>query len=371
MKLISASLLFLILSGCATYAVDRYSNSADTVNELKNYQGAGVSVGAFTATTPARNSLMCRAVGPVKTPDGEPFENFLRNALIAELKLADVYLENGGVAITANLDKIQFDSFSGTWDIGLQLKSAAGDDFSVAETYHYTTSIIAYAACGQTAQAMMPAVQNLISKIVKHQRFARLQPAEKQPVKEPSQRQLASLAFYGAAEEEVTNGSYDRDLWAKALVEVEGDETRRKARYIELRAIQLQRQQQPSDTLSAGVASQVAVEQAVKILDLSGTYTSVTTGRKGQLTKFPNPTVNLVQQGNKINGSYGRAGGAHLGRIYGEIDGDYIRFDWYAADGNYGNGKWEVDAEGKMLEGKWSSFTAQSGDGVWKLIRMQ
>jgi hypothetical protein len=46
-------------------------------------------------------------------------------------------------------------------------------------------------------------------------------------------------AYYGEAEQEITAGTYDKNLWARALVEVEGDEQKRKARYIELRAEEL------------------------------------------------------------------------------------------------------------------------------------
>jgi hypothetical protein len=49
----------------------------------------------------------------------------------------------------------------------------------------------------------------------------------------------SALAFYGQAEKEIVSGSYDANLWAKAFVLVEGDEQKRKAKYIELRAQQL------------------------------------------------------------------------------------------------------------------------------------
>lgn len=46
-------------------------------------------------------------------------------------------------------------------------------------------------------------------------------------------------AYYGQAEQEIIAGTYNLNLWARALVEVEGDEQKRKARYIELRAAEL------------------------------------------------------------------------------------------------------------------------------------
>jgi hypothetical protein len=45
--------------------------------------------------------------------------------------------------------------------------------------------------------------------------------------------------YYAEAEQEITAGTYDQNLWSRALVQVEGDEQKRVAKYIELRAEQL------------------------------------------------------------------------------------------------------------------------------------
>ena len=50
--------------------------------------------------------------------------------------------------------------------------------------------------------------------------------------------------YYALAEQEVTSGSIDAGLWAKALVNVKGNEDSRKAEYIKMRAKQLQKQNQ-------------------------------------------------------------------------------------------------------------------------------
>ena len=50
------------------------------------------------------------------------------------------------------------------------------------------------------------------------------------------------LQYYGQAEDEVVSGTYDKNLWAKALIMVEGDEQKRKYTYIKLRAKQLHEQ---------------------------------------------------------------------------------------------------------------------------------
>ena len=82
-------LVAILSAGCSTYAADRYAISMDSQTELKQIavssQGQGISVDKFTATEPGQTEIACRAVGPIKTPDGETFEAFIREALIDQL----------------------------------------------------------------------------------------------------------------------------------------------------------------------------------------------------------------------------------------------------------------------------------------------
>ena len=167
-------ILALFVSGCSTYAANRYSISVDNVTTLKKISGTQLNVGQFTATKPGLTEIMCRGVGPIKTPDGETFENYIRKAFIDELKLSELYSENAPVTLTGNLDNINFSSNSGTWDLSLTIKSSNGKVLSVSETYSFKTSFYGETACNQTAQALMPAVQDLISKIIKHPEFSLL-----------------------------------------------------------------------------------------------------------------------------------------------------------------------------------------------------
>ena len=47
--------------------------------------------------------------------------------------------------------------------------------------------------------------------------------------------------YYGRAEQEINDGTFDKGLWAKALVAAEGKEELRKVEYIKFRAIHLQK----------------------------------------------------------------------------------------------------------------------------------
>ena len=156
-----------VLVGCSTFAGHRYSISADNVTALRNLKGHKINVGPFSSSKPNLRVIVCRAFGPIKTPDGETFEYYIRKALIDELKMASVYSPNSRVTLTGHLNNIDLTSFgSGGWDISLTIKSSNGKIVTVEEHYVFTTSFIGETACDQTAQALMPAVQNLLGKLV-------------------------------------------------------------------------------------------------------------------------------------------------------------------------------------------------------------
>lgn len=173
-KIILASMVVMLISGCSTYSISRYSISTDNVMALRSLNGKTLNVGSFTASTPGQKEIMCRGVGPIKTPDGEPFSDFVRKALVDELKISNIYSQTSDIAITGNLDSIDFSSATGNWNLTLSIKSSNGRSMTVAESYAFTSSFYGETACNQTAQAFMPAVQNLVGKIVKSSEFSEL-----------------------------------------------------------------------------------------------------------------------------------------------------------------------------------------------------
>ncbi|RQW17135.1 hypothetical protein EHS17_15805, partial [Rhodobacteraceae bacterium CH30] len=166
-------------AGCSTYAVPRYSVSADTVAALRSIGNVKVDVGAFVDAEPKSandrpGELMCRAVGPIKTPDGETYAEYVRKALISELIIADIYDDNGSIELTGKIAELDFDSTGGTWSAGLDLESSNGQKLSVRETYKYQTSFYGETACNQTAQAGLGAIQEAIKSAVMHKDFRAL-----------------------------------------------------------------------------------------------------------------------------------------------------------------------------------------------------
>jgi hypothetical protein len=150
---------------------DRYTVSTDNVIALRALDGKTIKIGEFTSFEPGLSQIMCRGVGPIKTPDGEAYSAFIRKALVDELRMANIYSDDALCTLTGHLDLIKFDSTTGIWNIALTVKSSNGRSMDIKEEYKYTTSWYGETACNQTAQALVPAVQNLVGKIVRSPDF--------------------------------------------------------------------------------------------------------------------------------------------------------------------------------------------------------
>jgi hypothetical protein len=84
--------------------------------------------------------------------------------------MAGAYSETSTTQITGVLNKIDFSSASGVWNLDLTLASGKRS-LPVSEAYSFTSSFYGETACNQTAQALMPAVQDLIGKAVQQPGF--------------------------------------------------------------------------------------------------------------------------------------------------------------------------------------------------------
>jgi len=176
----NAALAWLVLvtalARCSTYTASRYVASADTGQALRAYHGkATVAVGPFAAAVPNQREMNCREKGHFTTPDGETFEEFVRQAFVSELTKADLYAPGAPVTLTGRLLTLDFSQGvpDASWTFHFELRSSNGQWVTVLERY----PIVGGAdpgACRQTARALMPAVQHLVAKIVRHPGFPRL-----------------------------------------------------------------------------------------------------------------------------------------------------------------------------------------------------
>jgi hypothetical protein len=75
--------------------------------------------------------------------------------------------------------------------------------------------------------------------------------------------------------------------------------------------------------------------------------------------------VQLVQDGNRVHGTYVCCGG---GTIEGTIRGRILRYHWESPAGGVGNGVWLI--ESTRLEGTWGSNKSDRDGGRWDLWRV-
>lgn len=167
--------LTLFVAGCSTMTPARYSMSVDNNMALKKLDGSKFHIASVSA--PASYDSNCRMMGPVQAADGMTIPQFVEKAFNDEFKFAGVYSESG-VSLSGSLNHIEFSSMSGLtngwWDLGLDLKSSNGKTLSVSSRYDFKSGFDAITACNQTAQALGPAVQDLIKKAVTDPQFVEL-----------------------------------------------------------------------------------------------------------------------------------------------------------------------------------------------------
>lgn len=162
--------LALGIVGCTTSNTPRYSASSDTVYTIRGMKLSEVAtVGNFTQS--ATPDLQCRAVGPVTLPDGHTIPSYLQKAFEDELKLAGVFNpSNPSIVLTGIVDKVAFSSakgfFQGEWELGLTIISSNGTRVSALERYDFDSAYLGDKGCQKTAEALVPATQNLLKKIV-------------------------------------------------------------------------------------------------------------------------------------------------------------------------------------------------------------
>jgi len=179
-RLISiAAIMLLFVSGCSTYNAPRYGVSTSNVLMLKKVNekaNAQVKVNEFTAVGDLKQEIMCRAAGPVRANPGTSYQKYIRDALQDELLLADMYSNDSQTVIDGRLEYIDFSSAmtEAHWNIGLRLSSNKFNTFVIDHKYHFSGTYVAETACNSMANALLPAVQDLIKQITDHPEFRKV-----------------------------------------------------------------------------------------------------------------------------------------------------------------------------------------------------
>ena len=135
---------------------------------MRSWDGIEVNVGEFTEAS-EMESPTCNYKGPIETIDGENYAEFIRKAFVSELKFAGKYEASAPLTISGRLDRIENSTVTGTdWTITMTFWMSNGRSISLTEHYNYHGSVVGTvdSTCGASAAAFVPAVQNLIGKLV-------------------------------------------------------------------------------------------------------------------------------------------------------------------------------------------------------------
>ena len=174
---------------------------------------------------------------------------------------------------------------------------------------------------------------------------------------------ISAIDYYGEAEEEIYTKTYDKNLWTRALVEAEGDEQKRKASYIELRANQLY-SENVSSISKSNLNEQPYLDSAVSGAVLSGIYLSDIHGDPPWMFKDRKPRFTFEQSGKDIVGT---DVSKNRNKIIGIRNGDTIKFKYWGAH-RLVLGEWQINPDGTSLEGTWE---ADNEHGSWNLTRIK
>lgn len=167
----------LALSAC-THVTPQYGASIENVDALRTLGSSGVklSVAPFATFEPGLASISCRAAGPVAPPGDQTYEQYIQQAIVGELKLSSTYSEASPVKLDGHLDYITFNSNigAGKWQIDMTFSGPGVTPFTINTLYPFSTNFVADIACNQVANALPPAVQELVAKLIAHPSFKQL-----------------------------------------------------------------------------------------------------------------------------------------------------------------------------------------------------
>lgn len=169
----------VFLSGCAANITPRYSLYSSNVIALKNLaknSDVKLIVNDFTSNALTNKEESCRGMG-IMPPDGITFSSFIKNALVDELKISDMYSDTSSIGINGVMKNIELHTASinkGSWIIELEISIASGKPFLVPIDREFSSGFSGYTACENAKAAFVPTVQDLIYLVLTHPEFQKV-----------------------------------------------------------------------------------------------------------------------------------------------------------------------------------------------------
>lgn len=206
MKKTAASLALLALAvltgGCTIYkGTSEYRPDPLHAQQLAAAIEAPVNIGAFTDAS-FRKELTCRSLAIVEAPRDWTYADAIRFALIDELAQAGRFDPQAPVTITAQLNRIDFETEKGSWIIRMTLTSSNGKSMVAEETFEYGAFWYGELACTQAAFNYSTVLDNFMKHLIFSPEFADLCKNTPPPVVAPEAFDPAELLENEAEAEE-------------------------------------------------------------------------------------------------------------------------------------------------------------------------
>jgi outer membrane murein-binding lipoprotein Lpp len=168
----------VLFSGCAN-KVPNYASSIQNIRAVKalaSEEKTTVDIAPFSAKNEGESKVMCRLATPIGAPDGVTFAKYIEDALAVELEMGNMYDPKSNTKITGYIEDLYGSTVLGNayWEFKVKVSSSNGKSFDVLSRYDYESSFNAYSACSEMQRSYLPAVQQLVNKIVTDPRFKEL-----------------------------------------------------------------------------------------------------------------------------------------------------------------------------------------------------
>ena len=165
-KILATLLISFFVSSCTIYkSVSHYTPDPETAMVARNTIEIPINIGNFSDTS-FRKELTCRSLAIIKAPDNWTFADAIRYALIDELIQADRYDTLSPVTISAQLNRIDFETEKGSWIIQITFSSSNGKSMTLEEKTNFNSILMGEAACTQAVFYYKPLLQNLIKSLI-------------------------------------------------------------------------------------------------------------------------------------------------------------------------------------------------------------
>ena len=111
-----------------------------------------------------------------------------------------------------------------------------------------------------------------------------------------------------------------------------------------------------------------AVQLPDGIPPISGRYRSEITDSSNRVLGYSRVQVDLVQDGRNFSGIL--ISDDFNGEVWGRIEDEILKFEWYTDDGLGGKGTWKMGDDCLSLSGKWYKSGSRYVGGQWNLFRI-